>query len=278
MGTVVQGDSAELQAYLRLNGVPVTANQISEVQFTVQLPDNTQQTVEGTIQPDGSGFYRWLNTDQTGAYTVQAQFFLTSGEIRSLYYDFDVIDPFNPPDPTATDLIVEQVWLRLEDLFDSVDGGPYLREVTHAHFDASKIADFIPEALLDINVQMPPTQFTLNDFTVAVATPGQASVPNPAMPLLVKGVLILVIRHLMRSYVEQPIPQGGQVVWHDRTRYVQLWTQIYQTEYADYIQAVRLFKRTQYGFGHMASLVFSKAGRLYPYGSMRSRGVWRGYY
>jgi hypothetical protein len=96
--------------------------------------------------------------------------------------------------------------------------------------------------------------------------------------LLVKGVLILTIRHLMRSYTEQPTPQGAQVVWHDRTRYQQLWNQVYQVEYADYIEKVRLWKRTTLNLGHSALLTISKAGRLYPYGSQRSRGIYRGYY
>jgi hypothetical protein len=93
------------------------------------------------------------------------------------------------------------------------------------------------------------------------------------MPILIKGVLCLTIRHLMRSYVEQRQPQGGQVVWNDRTEYTQMWMSVYQVEYQDYISAVRLWKRTTLNLGQSALSTFSKAGRLYPYASQRSRGA-----
>lgn len=273
IGSVPQTDTAELLAYLRINGQPVTEDHIVSVNFIVQKPDGTMSTVPGTIQTDGAGFYRWTDTAQTGEYLVQAQFTLDTGEIRSVMTDFAVFDPFNVEPPTGMDLLIEQVMIRLEDAFDSVEGGPWLRDQTEAHFDYNKIASFVDEALLDINVQMPPTNYTIDNFTMLVN-----NLPNPNMPLLVKGVLVLIIRHLVRSYVEQPVPQGGQVVWEDRTRYTQTWQQVYQTEYQDFIQAVRLWKRTGLALGHSALLTSSKAGRLVPYGSMRTRGVYRGYY
>lgn len=289
LGQINQGDTAELVAYLRINEQAVTADQIVGVNFIVQEPAASSEapaigpntsTVAGTVQDDGSGFYRWTDTTNTGEYLAQAQFTLVTGEIRSVVLTFTVVDPFNPPLPSNEDWVVEQVQLRLEDCFDSVEGGPWLRDKTRAHFDYSKIADFIPEALLDINVQMPPTEFTLEYFTTPTNTPGETTSQfmNPNLPLLVKGVLVLTIRHLMRSYTEQPIPQGGNVTWSDRTRYQQMWTQIYSVEYADYIEKVRLWKRTTLQLGHSALLTLSKAGRLYPYGSQRSRGIWRGYY
>lgn len=270
---IAAGDTAELSGFLRVNQQPVTADQVVSVSVVVQKPDGTTTTNAGTVQTDGSGFYRWTNTTLFGEYLVQMQFTLVTGEIRSVIQSFTVIDPFNPEPPSGTDLIVEQVQLRLEDCFDSVEGGPWLRDKSLAHFDYTKVADFIPEALLDINVQMPPTNFGLGDFV-----PSDPSTTNPNLPLLAKGVLILTIRHMMRSYTEQPMPQGAQVVWHDRTRYQQLWNQVYTVEYADYIEKVRLWKRTTLGLGHSALLISSKAGRLYPYGSQRSRGISRGYY
>lgn len=270
---VAQTDTAELRSYLRVNEQPVTADQIISVQFIVQKPDGTSSSTPGTVESDGAGFLRWTDTTEEGEYRVQAQFTLVTGEIRSDLLNFSVYDPFNPPTPTAQEIVAEQVLLRLEDCFDSADGGPWLKQETLAHFDATKVIDFIPEALLDINVQMPPSNYDISTFINSDPTN-----VNPNEPLLVKGVLVLTIRHLMRSYTEQPTPQGGQIVWHDRTRYQQAWGSIYQIEYADYIQAVRLWKRTALRLGSSALLTFSKAGRLYPYGSMRSRGIWRGYY
>lgn len=276
LGQIASGDTVEIPAYLRINGQPVTQDQIASVVYSIQRPDETVNVDNGTIQDDGSGFYRWPDTSQLGDYLVQAQFVLLSGEVRSVMMRFSIFDPFNPPVPSETDLLVDQVRMRLEDCFDSMDGGPWLKDKS-PDFDNDKIAAFIPEALLDINVQMPPTNFTIDNFTMPIVVPGQASDLNPNLPLLVKGVLVLTIRHLMRSYTEQPMPQNNQTVWNDRTRYQQLWSEIYQVEYADYIEKVRLWKRTTLQLGHSGLLTFSKAGRLYPYGSQRSRGVYRGY-
>ncbi len=274
IGSIHVGDTAELTAYLRINEQPVTQDQVLAVTFTIELPDETQQIVPGIIQTDGSGFLRWATTTQVGEYRVQAQFQLGSGEIRSVMLSFSVTNPFDVTPDSATELITDQVMMRLEDAFDSMDGGPWLKDRTMAHFDAAKIASFIPEALLDINVQMPPTNFTLDSFTLT----GDPTQPNPNMPILVKGVLVLTIRHLMRSYTENWVVTGGQVVQPDRTRYQQMWGQMYQIEYQDYIQAVRLWKRTVLNLGRSALLTSSKAGRLYPYGAMRTRGAQRGYY
>lgn len=274
IGEVNQNDSAELRSYLKINDQPITQDQIAQVNFIIQQPDGTQTTVAGEVLPDGAGFYRWTDTSQVGMHTVQAQFTLVWGEIRSVLESFAVIDPFNPPTPSFTDEVVAQVMLRLEDCFDSVEGGPWLRDRTMAHFDADKIAAFIPEALVEINVQMPPTSFTIDNFTMT-SDPTQ---PNPNLPILVKGVLCLTIKHLMRSYTEQWIVQGGQIVQPDRTRYQQAWGTMYQIEYKDFMDLVRLWKRTGLNLGHSALLTASKSGRLYPYGSQRSRGISRGYY
>jgi hypothetical protein len=233
----------------------------------------TTTLMVGAVNNDGAGFLRWTQTLMLGEYVAQCRFSLITGEQRSCMISFTVVDPFNPIAPSAVDMVVDQVWLRLEDVFDSNEGGPWLRDMTKAHFDSTKIAAFIPEALLDINVQMPPTNFDLSLFTS-----GPDAAMNPNMPLLVKGVLVLVIRHLMRSYTEIFTPTGqGQLVWPDRTRYQQAWGQIYTLEYQDYIAAVRLWKRTLYGFGHSALLTFNKAGRLFPYAGQSSRGIYRGY-
>jgi hypothetical protein len=276
------GDSAELYAHLRVEGQPVAASLIQSVSFTIQSPEtNTLFTDQGLILEDGSGFYRFLGTAETGVWLVKATFSLTSGQVRSLMLNFNVQDPFaDEPTPTETELITHGVWLRLEDLFDSAEGGPWLREKTLANFDEDKIAQFIPQTLLDINVQMPPTALTIDMFAMPSVDGAGSPVPNPNMQLLIQGVLVRTMQHLGRSYIEQPTPQGAQVVWTDRTRYQQAWQQAAQIEQQDFIQNVRLWKRTFYNFGSSSLSVFSKAGRNFAYGgtNQAARGVYRGYY
>jgi hypothetical protein len=106
--------------------------------------------------------------------------------------------------------------------------------------------------------------------------PANTYQPDPDRIVLVQATLLAVIKHLMRSYVEQPQPQGANIVWQDRREYLQRWQSIYQIEDAAFKEMVLLWKRQFYNFGQGALSVHSKAGRLYPTG-WRARNVSRGY-
>ena len=277
LGQIKTGDTAELYASLRLDGQSVTPDQILTVNFIVQKPDGTTSTNVGVVEDDGQGFLRWTDTAEPGEYLVQAQFKMITGEVRSVMQNFSVINPFaDEPTPTSVQLITGAVWLRLEDLFDATEGGPWLRDKTLSNFDENKIAALIPEALMDINLQMPPSTLDINFFTNGNTSPGDMT--NPNMPMLVQATLVKTIKHLMRSYAEQPDLAGAQVVWEDRRKYTQMWQSIYQIEYQDYISNVRLWKRTLLNLGRSSLLVYSKSGRRFPYTNQAARGVWRGYY
>lgn len=228
----------------------------------------------GEIEENGEGYLQWTKTEESGEYLVQAQFTLVTQEIKSVMVNFAVLDPFNIPPPTEAQLVAEEVWLRFEDMYDSVEGGPILRDYTLSHFDVKKIERFIPEALLDINVQMPPTQYSISYF----ARPLGNGEINPLMPLLSKGVMCKVLLHMIRSYIEQPVPQGAQIAYEDRTRYAQAWQTAYATEREDWISMVRLYKRGELRLGHSALLVGSKAGRLFYSGTWRTQNVGRGWF
>jgi hypothetical protein len=229
---------------------------------------------QGEIEDDGRGYLQWTVTNEPGQYLAQAQFTLVTQEIRSTMVNFAVEDPFHVPPPTEPQLVAEEVWLRFEDMYDSVEGGPVLRDYTLAHFDVKKIERFIPEALLDINVQMPPTQYTISYFAKQQSN-GEI---NPLMPLLSKGVMCKVLLHMVRSYIEQPVPQNAPNAYEDRTRYAQAWQSAYQIEREDWISMVRLYKRQELNLGHSALLVGSKAGRLFFNGTWRTQNVGRGFF
>lgn len=268
------GDTAELfETLYDEREVAVPADSIALVRFTVQRPNKSQVTRLGEVLDDGQGFLRWSETTIVGPYTYVAQFTLSSGEIRSSRGSFEVLDPLNPPLPTTTERIANTVWSKLEDCFDSEEGGPWLRDVTLKYFDEQKIPEFIGEALLDINIASPTTSASLADFTIEMPD----GTDDPDMPILTQGVLLAVIRHLMRSYVEQPMPQGAAVVYEDRRDYLQRWQIIYQIEEARFNRIVALWKRQFIGLGKSKMLVAAKAGRLLP-APLRTRNIGRGYY
>ena len=174
--TKVLSETAILIDYESLISEPNVTEEEIDLEF-----ESTQWP--GEIEENGEGYLQWTKTEEAGEYLVQAQFTLTTQEVKSVMVNFAVLDPFNIPPPTEAQLVAEEVWLRFEDSFDSVEGGPILRDYTLAHFDLKKIERFIPEALLDINVQMPPTQYSISYFA---RRSGDGEI-NPLMPLLSKG-------------------------------------------------------------------------------------------
>lgn len=266
------------------SGIAAEPSDITSVTFKLRKPDGVTTTTAGVIQTDGSGFYRFVDTDQTGLYIWTATFVLVSGEKRTYRDEFFVSDPLEVPPNDRKEDISAEVWMRVEDCFDSEMGGPWLRDKTLAYFDPTKVARFIPEGLLMINSQPPLTQLDLGFFTtevgetdpVILAIDPAAKQPDPDRILIVQATLIAVIRHLMRSYTEQPNLQNANVAWQDRRDYLQRWGTILQIEEKWFHDYVLLWKRQFYHFGKSALLVHSKAGRLYPPG-YRARNAVRGY-
>jgi hypothetical protein len=265
-------DTAEVYAYIydTVSDEPIPEDDLATVQFTIHAPDESEEVKTGEILEDGTGYVRYTNTSQIGEYKVVAKFTLSGGIKRSVRADFEVIDPFNPPTPSDEQVIAKEVWFLLEDCFDSEEGGPWLSDVTMATFKKEKMERFISKALFDINQQNPPTNVGVPAFIAG----GQQTAD---FPLLVQSTLVEVIRHLMRSYTEQPLPQGAQIVYEDRRDYLQRWREIYDMEFEHYMRFLALWKRKFLGLGESRILVGSKAGRLIP-APMRTRFVGRGYW
>lgn len=277
------GDTIDLRVYAFTDDEqPIATDDITSVGFTVQLPDATQQTISGTVESDGAGFLLWTDTSQTGVYPWIAQFIFDDGSKKSYRREFVVTDPFAVVPQTQRNKVAEEVWMRIEDCFDSELGGPWLRDQTLAYFDASKVERFIAEGLLFINSWPPLTNLSLADFTTPAPDPDPALPPDstqndPDQIIIVQGTLIAVIRHLMRSYVEQPLPTGANIVWQSRRDYLDRWNTIYQIEWDFFKEAVTLWKRNMLGYGRTSLLIHNKAGRLGYATSYRARNASRGY-
>lgn len=280
---VALGDSAKLTTFIRnAKDQLYDLEDIASVTFTIQRPatgsdgnsyedyDTEKVVLEGEIQDDGSGYLIYDDTDQVGHYIANASFTLTDGSTQSSRVNFEVFDPFEKVD-TQIRIVADGVWTKLEDCFDAEDEGPWLQDVTMHFFREEKMEKFINEAIFDINYQNPPTGLTLVDFVKADGT------PTNAYPLLVQAVLVQVIRHLMRSYVEQPMPTGAQIAFQDRRDYLQRWKELYELEMQQYLRWLALWKRGFLQLGHAKVLVAAKAGRLIP-APMRARSAGRGYW
>lgn len=278
LNIVYLGDTAELTAYIH----DAEDNPISDataVEFLIERPDDTRATQAGTIQSDGGGYLAFQDTDAEGEYRVIARFTLPGGVTKSTRSDFMVADPLAAQTPSTVGSIEAAVWEKFEDLFDSEDGGPWLRDMTMRVFSPQKISDFIQDAIFEINNYNPPTAFT-EDFFYVRTLDDQGNVTevreNQNTNILILGTELAIIRHLMRSYTEQPLPTGGQITYEDRRDYLQRWGTIYQIEWQRFDALLKLWKRRFLDLNKGKVLVANKAGRLLPAG-FRARYVGRGY-
>lgn len=152
---------------------------------------------------------------------------------------------------------LDLAWLKVEDGFDSLPGGPYLLDITRKSFNQQKSSLLMPFALQRINYTFPnPSSpiFTLTDFPW-----------RDHHTLMAQSLTLEIIQHLIRSYSEIPLPVGsGNITLLDRTTYQQRWTEIYKTEEELFKNECRVFKRSYLQLGKARGLVDSKQGRLVP--------------
>jgi len=270
---VFVNDTALLEAYIYEADddtlIPLTA--IRQVLFTVRRPSETSPTISndpGQVVADGHAQYLVDSAmvNEPGEYLATAQFELTNGEKRTIIVDFDVVDPFETIGASHADPWIDLAWRKLEDCFDSEIGGPWLRDMTMARFDKSKMKTLIPDVLLDINVQQPITAFTEDSFPL----------DHNGGALFAQGVLVATVRHLVRSYSEQPDTNNSPVAFLDRRRYQETWSKVLEIEEAQYRRVLALWKRKFFALGTSKLLVATKAGRLVP-APMRTRYMGRGY-
>jgi hypothetical protein len=268
---VAINDTAELATPLfDANGDPVSNDDLQSVDWQIQKPDKVVVAESGELTEEGIGTLKFEDTEDPGFYIAVATFTTADGSRRSSTIGFEVFDPFNPPEPSPEEIVANRVWDKIEDCFDSEIEGPWLRDMTMNFFNKGKMQDFIAEGLFDINQQNPPTSIGIDGFFAG-------NDPTADLPLLVQATFLSVVRHLIRSYVEQPQPIGAQVVYEDRRDYLQRWQETYQIELETYSRWIALWKRKYLQLGKAKGLVASKAGRLIP-APMRTRNMGRGYY
>lgn len=259
----------------------VPYDQLQTVTFYIQRPFDLPGDylggvggLTGELVDDGEGRILVAAAYQSaeGQYHAIAKFVFgpdadpDSWQTRSVPVDYDVVDPFALSGSTPVDPAVDACWDRLADLFDSEDGGPWLRDMTMGRFDKTRIRQFTSDVFFDINGQMPATSYDPATFDYS-KWDGQA--------LVAQGLLVHTIRHLMRSYIEQPDMVNSPVGYADRKRYLDAWSALYTIEAQRYDRMLELFKRRLFDQG-TRGLTSNKSGRA-MYGPSRSRGIWRPY-
>jgi len=280
LGRVFLNNSMVLVAslYAQDEQTLVPQGAIATVKFTVLVPGDeaaapTIDAADGQVTGDGTGEYvvPAATNSVEGEYRAYATFTYDEGGnsalVKSVPVFYDVVDAFERAGASPADGAVDLAWLKLEDCFDSEFGGPWLRDMTMRVFDKTKVREFTPTVLLQINQQMPFTTYTVTGFPWA---------NGDATALFGQGLLVESIRHLMRSYTEQPDVVSSPVAFLDRKRYAEAWRAVYTEEEKLFERWLNRWKLASIDITHASMLLGSKAGRMLP-APMRSRNVGRGF-
>jgi 5-hydroxyisourate hydrolase-like protein (transthyretin family) len=133
--------------------------------------------------------------------------------------------------------LVDGAWMRFEDLFDSPFGGPNLQTYFQTRFDRGSAAKLLRVAVGILNTAAQPYQsFTIDGD-------GGAAFPVAQWgALLEQALYVEMIKHLRRSYTEQPIIQGSNVTRLDRRDYFDRWGIVLADEQAQLKSQLDTFK------------------------------------
>lgn len=226
---------------LNVGGTPADPEDSSVV--AVMTNDETNAVVLDTIA-DRVGIGRYqvtldgTTTDTIGNFTLTFYYRINGNDERyAIYIEIGSgVDAYDNI-PFEFQQLIDNVRVKFADLFDSPNGGPHLQVYFQTHWTPARYAQLLRSALGTLNTgSQPVTSYTLD------------GVDGPLFPLqkwgalLEKSLYIEVIRHLRRSYVEQPMLVGGEVTRHDRRDYFDRWGIILEEEMRTFEKQVEAFK------------------------------------
>jgi hypothetical protein len=251
--------------------------------YVVPYPATTAQ-IDGTmVDPTYTGI---ATNPSLGTYQMDPA---ASQALAPGYYRFDWSFTLNgapiitsqyiqigPPSPSYDALAppfvnaVENVWLKFADIYDSGFGGPYLTVWYNQHFGRGRVAQLMEQACWHLNnVAQPPTVFSVTG--VSPMGGGAPLFPiNQYAGLLNTATTVEVLKHLMRSYTEEPVVVGNISVRLDRRDYLQRWGTMLSTEQAQLTQETGVFK-TQMMFNGTPRVLI-QGGAFGTYGVPRFLG------
>lgn len=147
--------------------------------------------------------------------------------------------------------LVESVWHRFLDLFDSPDGGPNMATYIQSRWSRGRMAQLLRIAVGTLNTVAQPYQGYTIDGN------GGAAFPIAQWgPLLERSLYVEALKHLCRTYVEQPeLATGAQITRLDRRDYLDRWTQVLQMELPVLKAELDTFKIANMGLGRPRVLV-----------------------
>lgn len=254
------------------------------------VPTNADGSVTATMVDTNTGVTIFLNRLATnpavGVYDIQLTSvdtqvpdpctvtwnytFAGNPEVYQTFVLIGAVDPAYDNLEPGLQEIVNNVWVRIQDLYDSPNGGPALQAYFQSRFGRGRVAQLMQIALNRINLTFQPvSHYTLNydssEWPYATAA-----------GLLDEATYIEVIKHLIRSYVEQPTLEGATVAKLNRQEYMGRWQQVLQIEEQTFKQMMDVWKISQMGLSRTRLLVsggvFGNYSNRYFRGLAAARG------
>lgn len=150
--------------------------------------------------------------------------------------------------PPSWQEIVEGVWVRFADLFDSPLGGPNLQVYMQTHFGRNRLAQLLSTALQRLNTASSPH--------ASHALGGDSFPFSEWGGLLIDALYIEVLKHLIRSYVEQPeVTTGTAFSRLDRRDYMSRWREVLDEIKGTFESDLKKYRMANLGLGHISVLV-----------------------
>lgn len=248
------------------NGVPADAD-ANNVVVKMETLGNTPTTIfQRTADHPATGVYETAlsaaETSVPGLYKItwtyaidtNTQSYIGILEIGEASAAYDNL-------PIGLKGVVESVWLRFADLFDSPYGGPHLQVYFQTRFGRGRIAQLLQIAVQKLNIISQPHLTYAADDKFPIQQWGG---------LLDELTYIEALKHLVRSYVEQPEAMNATITRMDRRDYMQRWSEVLQMEQEEAKLAVESFKIAHMGLSKVRVLV---SGGVYGnYGPTRLAG------
>lgn len=252
---------------VHVDGVPTD----SEVAVTVDMLQAEDESViwsgRSTDHPAVGTYEYQITSDDSqtpGAFDLRwhvmlnsiAQTPVTFIEVGEAAPAYDALTP-------ELQVLVDRVWVRFADVFDSVFGGPHLQTYFQAHFNRGRLAQLLHTAVGRLNTVAQPHQ----TYTI------DGSKPFPIEQwgyLLEHALYVETIKHLIRSYVEQPDWVGVNVARADRRDYMNRWESVLASEVDDLKSELEVFKIANMGLGRPHVLI--SGGAYGRYGPVRLSG------
>ena len=245
-------------AYTDADGNIVTVTILREA-------DSTEVVTAAAATHDDLGLYSYTLTlasvtGTKGTYKATWDWAI-GGNARTFEYRFSVVDPqpfFDSLDAEQKQL-VDNIYHKVSDGFDSTVGGPYLWELPQTSFNFETVARLlVVDAATYINFSNPKA------FVPPFNVGANATKPFPVgwYGLLERAGQYELFKHLATSSLEIPEPVGVNVAHLDRQAYFDKWMKRAAIEKEELDHMLHMLKRDmRYGVKSRSMLL---AGGIFP--------------